>query len=230
MVLGLLLFRKQKVSFAVFSIAFLYLFLATQPNIAKLLIFPLEHGSLSGKIASSTNIEQARFVSVLACNYHDDPNIPEISRWPRCSLQRLYTAASLIKTNPHLTLIVSAGNFGGWEYSYAEKAKEFLLEHGVPDKKIIVISEGYDTDSETQAIAKSLNSDTVLVVTSASHQKRAQSYFNKHGITAWGIPTDYLTNSRIDSSLSAPDIYSMLVIKRAMHEYLGLLEASHLVD
>lgn len=202
-----------------------FFFIATQHLTANLIIFPLEHGVLSGQKVQEKALQQYEFIGVLGCNYREFEVLPELDRWPRCSLLRLLTAESLLKSAPNLKIILSAGDFGNWGESFAHKSAKFLINRGIPADKIKVVPQGFDTESEIAAIAKFLGDKRQLaLITSASHQYRAQLYFSSHGIDAVGIPTDFFSNGKLTVEVTRPNAGALLVINRALHEYLGIIE------
>lgn len=201
-------------------------FTATQHLIANLIIFPLEHGILSGQKVQEKTLQEYEYIGVLGCNYREFETLPELDRWPRCSLLRLLKAESLIKTTPNLKIILSAGDFGNWGESFAHKSAKFLVNRGVPADKIRIVPHGFDTESEIAAVASFLgNTNQIALITSASHQYRAQLYFSNHGIDADGIPTDFFSNGELTIEISKPNAAAILKINRALHEYLGIIEA-----
>ncbi|MCG7644882.1 YdcF family protein [Alteromonas sp. Cnat3-28] len=216
-------YKTRKIK--VLLISTLFFFIATQQLIANLIIFPLEHGVLSGQKMQGKMLHKYEYIGVLGCNYREFKALPELDRWPRCSLLRLLTAESLIKTTPHLKIILSAGDFGNWGESFAHKSAKFLVNRGVPADKIRIVPHGFDTESEIAAVATFLgNKKQIALITSASHQYRAQLYFSNHGIDAVGIPTDFFSNGELTIEVTRPDMSALLAINRALHEYLGIIE------
>ena len=125
-----------------------------------------------------------------------------------------------------MKIILSAGDFGNWGESFAQKSAEFLIKRGAPVDRIILVNQGFDTESEIAAVASFLgNKNQIALITSASHQYRAQLYFSSHGIDAVGIPTDFFSNGELKIEISKPDAAALLKINRALHEYFGIIEA-----
>lgn len=193
--------------------------LVTQPGVATLIIRPLE--SISA--VKQTDTKEASTIIVMACNYRHETGIPFESRWNKCSSDRLLRAIDIhFRTGDNI--MVGGGNFGEWPQSYAYYANIFLLKFGVDIKNISVVPQGYDSESEIQAILSNLATQNVTLVTSASHMKRARFFFDMCGKTVIPESTDYLARPSSTLELSLPSSESLAIIKRALHEYLGIAE------
>ena len=91
-------------------------------------------------------------------------------------------------------------------------------------KDIIEVPIGNDTESEIQGIVKNVHPSSLTLVTSASHMLRASSYFKLCGVTIHATPTDFLVKPKFVLKLNLPDPSNLTIIKRALHEYFGLVE------
>ncbi|MFQ3234672.1 MAG: uncharacterized SAM-binding protein YcdF (DUF218 family) [Paraglaciecola sp.] len=162
-------------------------------------------------------------IVVLACNYFDDDELPFVSRWPRCSLQRNLHAALMyqIKTMP---IYLGAGVLSKEDSnSQAAFNASFLRKLGVKAEDIHVFPGGKDTQSEVATLAPALQGKSVSLVTSATHQLRAVEYFNRQGIKVLAIPVEHLSRRKIEFILGLPNAQSLYRSERAIHEYLGLI-------
>lgn len=206
------------------TFATLWLFACSQYAIAHLVMGKLEYPTNDSEHASPRAFEKGMLL-VMACNYYDENSFPFENKWPLCSLQRLMRAAAIYK-NSRLQIFVSGGNFGGWSSPYSTFAKLFLVRQGVSPEDIIEIPLGFDTESEVKGIVTSLDlkNKSVQLVTSASHVKRVKSYFELCNVHIVPAPTDYLTKPNLAIKLNVPSSKSVSIIKRALHEHLGLLE------
>ena len=120
--------------------------------------------------------------------------------------------------------------FTGKDYrnnsSIAGLMKLLAVDLGVDEKKIITVDNAINTREEAKFCAEMLKEDdTVFLVTSAIHLKRAVKCFEKEGIIVIGMPTDFQVNEAIKNNPSAffPSPYNLLMTHRSVHEYLGLL-------
>lgn len=221
----LLLVKKNRYSFHTILFAFILLFSCSQSFLSSALLHPLEQHSINSehdKNEKNTGNGQ-RIIVVMACNYYDEMTIPYANRWPPCSYLRLSHAADIYQTHEY-KIIVAGGNFGEWPSAYSRYARDFLERQSVESKDIIEIPIGYDTESEIQGILKKVHPSSLTLVTSASHMLRASSYFKLCGVNIHAAPTDFLVKPKIVLKLNLPDPSNLTIIKRALHEYFGLVE------
>lgn len=209
---------------SLYLIAGLWLFYCSGTYTSSTLIHRLEHAYPTVLPSSSKWIATDAIV-ILACYYFDDEGLPKYNQWPRCSLQRLLQAVDMYRFH-NKQIIVSGGNLGNWSKSLAEYSRDFLVKQGVDAKSITVIPDGFNTESEVEAICATQNFDSVSMITSASHQLRASKEFEKHNVKVINVPVDFLTRTEIKFELSLPNADSLKRSERALHEYMGLLAQS----
>ena len=162
-------------------------------------------------------------IVVLACNYFDDDDLPFVSRWPECSLQRNLQAALMYRTKP-MPIYLAAGVLNPLDTNtQAAFNAAFLRKLGVHTSDIHMYPQGNDTESEVAALAPHLQGKSVSLVTSASHQPRAVEYFHRQGIEVLAIPVEHLSRKNIQFTLDPPSARSLYRSERAIHEYLGLI-------
>lgn len=162
-------------------------------------------------------------IVVLACNYFDDDDLPFVSRWPECSLQRNLQAAMMYKIKP-TPIYLAAGVLNSLDSnSQAVFNSRFLGKLGVKPADILMFPQGNDTQSEVAALAQALQGKYVALVTSASHQPRAVEYFRRQGIKVLAIPVEHLSRKNIHLTIDLPSARSLYRSERAIHEYLGLI-------
>lgn len=162
-------------------------------------------------------------IVVLACYYFDDDDLPFVSRWPQCSLQRNLHAALMYQIKP-MPIYLGAGVLGKLDSdTQAAFNATFLRKLGVKAEDIHIFPTGNDTQSEVAALAPALQGKYVSLVTSATHQLRAAQYFQRQGIKVLAIPVEHLSNKKIEFTLGLPNALSLYRSERAIHEYLGLI-------
>ena len=83
---------------------------------------------------------------------------------------------------------------------------------------------GHDSESEIKAVLTKLPTNNVTLITSASHIKRARFFFEMCGKSVNSVATDYLSLPSSTLKPSLPSAESLAIIKRAFHEYLGIIE------
>jgi len=122
--------------------------------------------------------------------------------------------------------------FTGKDYrnnsSIAGLMKLLAVDLGVDEKKIITVDNAVNTREEAKFCTEILKEgDTVFLVTSAIHLKRAVKCFEKEGIAVIGMPTDFQVQKneiiKNNPSIFFPNSYNLLMTQRSIHEYLGLL-------
>lgn len=162
-------------------------------------------------------------IVVLACNYFEDNDLPFVSRWPNCSLQRNLHAALMYRE--HSMPIFLAGNILGStdKYSQASHNKYFFEKMGVNSADIFVVPKGVNTETEINALVSIINGRHISLVTSASHLPRAVFYFEENDIQVLPIPVEYLSRKNAEPVAGLPNAASLYRSERAIHEYLGII-------
>lgn len=162
-------------------------------------------------------------IVVLACNYFEDDNLPFVSRWPNCSLQRNLHAALMYREHP--IPIFLAGNILGNsdKFTQASHNKYFFEKMGVDSADIFMVPKGVNTETEIKALSSKLSGRRISLVTSASHLPRAVFYFEENNIQVLPIPVEHFSRKNVEPVVSLPNAASLYRSERAIHEYLGLI-------
>jgi uncharacterized SAM-binding protein YcdF (DUF218 family) len=191
--------------------------LTTQPYFADLLLYPLEH-----EIAYSETVEGLEgtdFIVSPACYYSTVGNVSEISRWSHCSLQRLVQASKLSKELDK-PILVTGGNFlHDPDINYSQKAYDLLLELGVSRKNLILVAKGTDTASEVESIKSYIIKKNVILVTSATHMKRASLLLSEHCNEINIFPVDFHSSGSLAPYLKIPSVSAIRRVEIAIYEY-----------
>jgi uncharacterized SAM-binding protein YcdF (DUF218 family) len=162
-------------------------------------------------------------IVVLACYYFEDEELPFVSRWPNCSLQRNLHAALMYKAHP-LPIYLAAGVLGKEnKYSLAQHNQYFFESMGIDSADIFTTPSGFNTETEAQALSLLLQDKSISLVTSASHLPRAVKYFEDLGIKVLPIPVEHFSQIQIKPMIDLPSARSLYRSERAIHEYLGLV-------
>lgn len=193
-----------------------------------LLVHNLEHRYEAVKLESD-KWRDVEAIVVLACYFYDDENLPFVSKWPNCSLQRNLQAALMFREKS-IPIYVSGGLRPGADTTYAYQNAQFMLKLGVPESSIFIIPEGYNTQTETFALSKALSGKKIALVTSASHIQRAKYYFEKADMDVLPIPVEFLSEKDISPEFGLPNATSLYRSERAIYEYLGLTYQSFFAD
>lgn len=208
-------------AFTYLPVAWVFLCASTYPSI--LLVRHLEN-KFPPLPLTSTSWQSADAIVVMACYYFDDENLPLVSRWPRCSLQRNLQAAMLYKIKKMPIYLAGGKLFSKDRLSQAEFNKSVLVKLGVDEHDIVVITRGYNTKTEVQALSDSLSAKKIVLITSAAHMLRAVGYFSHSDTNIIASPVDYLARTDVGFRVTLPNAQSLYRSERAIHEYLGLLE------
>jgi len=129
---------------------------------------------------------------------------------------------NLIKANS----IIFTGKDDINNSSIAGLMKLLALDLGIDEKKILTVDNAINTREEAKSCAEILREgDTIFLVTSAVHLKRAVKCFEREGISVIGMPTDFQVNEIAKNSPSVffPNPYNLVGTHKSVHEYLGLL-------
>lgn len=201
-------------------VLWLYICSLTYPSV--LMIKHLEDKSSVVHI-DSKEWRETEAIVVLACYYFEDEELPFVSHWPNCSMQR-NLHATLMHEEKNTPIYLAGGIISkNHTKSLAEHNKSFFETLGVKSSRIHTILEGRNTETEAAALAPLLEGKYISLVTSASHMPRAVYYFENLGIKVLPIPVDHMSNKKIEPMLGLPNARSLYRSERAIHEYLGLI-------
>ena len=101
--------------------------------------------------------------------------------------------------------------------------KKLALALGVKKENIHLEPTPKDTQDEARAAKKYIGDRPFIVVTSASHMKRALKFFYKEGLTPLPAPTNHLANIRHPNYTGLFSISALRKSNLVWHEMLGLL-------
>ena len=201
--------------------AFSWLLLWSQSVPSQLLLHSLEYRFAPVSV-DDPRWQKADYISVLACGNYPDVSLPLVSRWPRCSMQRLLQGAQMYRHSPR-PVIVSGGMILESDKPFAEHAKQLLIALGVRENDIILVPQGETTRQEAAALKAIIGTKVVALVTSASHMQRAVNYFNNYQIETIPVPVDHSGMSAINYRVTVPSSKNLQKAHEAFREYLGLI-------
>jgi len=213
---------KPKLShiFKYLSLACFFLF--SQPYVSDILLYPLEHKHDQ----NIKDIEKAKpdYILVLACYYSTFGEVPDISRWTECSLQRNIEAIKLHRAT-NAPIIITGGNFlRDPNTNYSQKAKEFFLSLGVQDSAVIITGEGTNTAEEILSAKNYLNQSMTWVVSSATHIARLQNTFDHLNFKGKFFPVNHQSKGIMTPYLTFPSASALKRSELAFYEYAALLK------
>ncbi|MFY9075222.1 hypothetical protein CRU99_00880 [Malaciobacter mytili] len=198
------------------SISLLWLFLFSYSPIANRLLFPLEYSYKALK-----TIPQVNYIVVLGSGHKTNEHLSITSQLNTTALNRFIEAYRLYKNLPNAKLIFS-GYGGKDKTSHAFMQEKLALELKIKKEDIITISKPKDTKEEALAIKELLKDEKFILVTSASHMKRAMLIFNNLNLNAIPAVTNHLAKDKADF-FSRPSAFNLYKSEVAFHEYIGIL-------
>ena len=140
---------------------------------------------------------------------------------------RIITAVRLQK-RLHIPIIVSGGRVFKDKKAEAPIVKRFLIDLGVPEEKIITEERSRDTSENalyTIKICRERRYSNTLLVTSASHMRRAVLSFRNAGMEVIPVPSGFRSLGREQYAWEdfLPDAGELKKVSTAMREYVGVL-------
>lgn len=219
--LGLMLImftRKQKTGCFVVLFSFIGIFLIAFQPVSSRLLMPLER-QYSAFFPVDEPID---YVMVLGSGHVVDDKIPPTSELSRTGLMRLSEGIRILRIYPGAKLILS-GYAAGSEVSNARMMAKVALALGVSKSDIILLETAKDTWEEARQAAAFVTNKKLVVVTSASHMKRALNEFHSAGLKPYAAPTNYLAHDNVTQFWSkyTPKAVYLEQTERYWHETLG---------
>lgn len=209
---------RKKLKFSLYS-ATLGLLLFTSPAITNFLLKPLEE---SYPVYQDT-LNSIDNIVLLGCYNRTDENRPLLDNIHDCSKSRMLEAIRLSRVYPDAKIYTSGYRRANDIISHAEYIKNALVMLGVQEQRIVAISGSLDTRQESINLRQHISGQMNLLVTEASHLKRAVALFQEQNIKVIPVPVRYLTVTETDSLFSAlwPDVSSLTRAQRLVYEILG---------
>lgn len=204
--------KKQKVGKILSASGILWILFFSLNPVSDLLLSPLENVFLKYQ----PGVQTVKYVVVLGGSHVSDQRLPLSSQIGSASLTRLIEGVKIFRENPGSKLIVSGSN--------AVIMSDIARSVGVDASDIIVEPRPKDTKDEARMIRDIVKDDPFVLVTSASHMKRAVALFEFHGLSPIPAPTDFLVK-RSDTFTLMPGSGNLEKSEAAIHEYLGIVWA-----
>lgn len=149
---------------------------------------------------------------------HPDPDL-------RGAADRVWHAARLYHAGKAPLLLLSGGTDPAVNLtSEAEAMRLLLRELGVPDTAMLLEERSRTTEENTRfsaAILRQRGVQTILLVTSALHMKRALAYWQGQGFQVHPAATDYEARPVPAWQLWIPSASALEASARALKEWLG---------
>ncbi|MFA7021155.1 MAG: ElyC/SanA/YdcF family protein [Aliarcobacter sp.] len=210
---------QKRAKIFLFLATFWFLLISNQ-TISNMIIAPLEN---SHKALINTP-NDAKYILVLGNGHKTNENFAITSELNTTAINRLVEGIrhykNLKESNKNIKLILS-----GYAYddpnTHAKMQKKLAINLGVEAEDIITLDTPKDTKEEAIEAKKIVKNEKIILVTSASHMKRASLLFKKEGLNIIESPTNhkYFVSSYPSSYFNATNIKK---VELAFHEYLGI--------
>ncbi|MGR5221969.1 envelope biogenesis factor ElyC [Vibrio parahaemolyticus] len=221
--LGLILIMftaRRKLGSLIILVSLCGTFLISFQPLSSRLLMPLER-QYSAFLPINETID---YVMVLGGGHVVDDQVPPTSELSRASLMRLSEGIRILRMYPGAKLILS-GYAGGTDVSHARVMAKVALALGVSKPDIILLETAKDTWEEARQAAAFVQSKKLVLVTSASHMKRAMNEFESAGLSPYPAPTNFLAQKEIEQAWQkyTPQSRYLEQTERYWHETMGQL-------
>lgn len=168
--------------------------------------------------------ENIKYIVVLGNGHNTNEGLSITSQVNMVAQNRLNEGLKHLNLIKDSKLIVS-GYKGYDKNSHAFMQQILAMSLGIDKKRILRSDNARDTREEAIYLKKTLEDKPFILVTSASHMKRAMLLFQKQGLNPIAAPTNHLVHEQkgFSSYFSSRNLYKIEV---AIHEYLGLIWAN----
>jgi uncharacterized SAM-binding protein YcdF (DUF218 family) len=160
--------RWQRLGKICISLAWLGILLLSLQPVADRLLAPLENHYPTINTPSN-----ADYIVVLGGGYTFNPDWAPSSNLINNSLPRVTEGVRQLELNPNAKIIFTGAAAISNPISSAQVAANVAKSLGVPAERIIILDKPRDTQQEAQEVAKIVQKQRLLLVTSANHLPRA---------------------------------------------------------
>jgi uncharacterized SAM-binding protein YcdF (DUF218 family) len=237
---GLLLIcftKRQKLGRRLAFVGMTLLLLVSYPPVPQGLLSSLESRYRSASATqllfppeTSGDRATSGFIFVLGESVSSDPTLPANQRFSDVFAKRMIEAARLHRLFPDRTVAVSIGNDSMSTLEKESTAREFFAICGFTNITLLVCASSRDTEQEIQWIKATAGTNSVLLVSCASHLPRAARIAGRMGVNATPCPSGFVYDPVTPVSFSPAHLFpaapSLSQSERAIYEGLGLIYES----
>jgi len=202
------------------TLGFIWLFLISYPPLVNHILHTYE----STYPTLHTVPKNIKYIYVLGGGHNTDNHLPLTSQLTAASLVRLNEGIRLHHALDKKPILITSGYRG--RYSNTPGAilqKKLALQLGIDEEMIHIEPGCKDTQEEAVAAKRYIGNAPFILVTSASHMKRAMKFFQHEGLNPIPAPTNHtaaVKNLRYFNFFSPTAIAKSHII---WHEMLGEL-------
>lgn len=218
----LIYLKKMKAGIMIFISTFIFLWFLSSNFGQDFLAKPLENSIISVNPLDYPNIKK---IIVMGNGTAFPSNRPPNAKLSNIAVMRLVEGVRIYNLIQADTIFFTGRNFADKSTSIAELMKQTAIGLGVGEENIITIDHSRNTRDEAKYLSEYLKGDSVFLVSSAAHLKRAKINFENAGFYVLQMPTDYQISVRdkITISYFLPNPFSLANSEKSLHEYRGLL-------
>lgn len=221
-IIGFIYLYRNKLAKAkiALSVGIVWIFLISYSPLVNTILYHYE--SVYPTLQSAP--KNVKYIYVLGNGHHTDKTHPITSQVNETSSVRLNEAIRLYHQLGEEPTIIVSGYSGLYDPTPGAVMQEKLaLALGVKKEKLHIEPNPKDTQEEAIAAKKLIGNEPFILVTSASHMKRALKFFNTEGLYPIPAPTNHLAsikNPNYAGFFSATELRKSNIV---WHEMLGLL-------
>ena len=170
------------------------------------------------------HLETVDNIVVLGCYNRNDKARPKLDNIHDCSMSRMVEAIRLSIVYPEANIIVSGGDKPkDADLPHGEVVKNALISLGVKGSRILAVNGSKDTREESINLRSYLLGKENLLLSEATHLKRAVALFNAQNVKVVPVPSRYMTSSENDFNVYniTPNANAVKTFERLIYETLG---------
>ena len=202
------------------SVSIVWLVLISYAPLVNKMLYHLE----STYPALHTPPKDIKYIYVLGGGHHTDETHPITSQVDEPTSIRLIEGIRLYHMLDENPILITSGYSGLYDPTPGAIMQKRLAQAlGIKKDKLHIEPTCKDTQEEAIAAKKYIGDAPFILVTSASHMKRAIKFFKNEGLNPIPAPTNHLAQIRHPNY---SDFFSTTALRKSnivWHEYLGLI-------
>ncbi len=163
--------------------------------------------------------------AVLLTGMTNTQKLPKDRVYFQQNADRLLQTMKLFEQQKFDTLLISGGGATALrsDLQEARVLKSYLADIAFPMEQLLIEDQSRNTAESAKLVKEIIRSNSVLLITSASHMPRAQAVFDKNNIKTVAYPTVFLTNDeQINPAMFIPSSDALLKWTILFKEWMGM--------